>query len=91
MRTGRHEEAVEEYRQAPRYRPNFAATYLNLGYALKDSGRIDEAARAWEEVVRLAPNDPVVRQELSRLRQAGKLPGGLSEFTGAVGRRPGRS
>ncbi len=73
MRSGRHEEAVQVYRQSLRYRPNYAATYLNLGYALKDSGRIDEAARAWERVVRLAPNDPVVPRELARLGRTAAL------------------
>jgi Flp pilus assembly protein TadD len=34
MRSGRHEEAMQVYRQSLRYRPNYAATYLNLGYAL---------------------------------------------------------
>ena len=31
MRSGRHEEAIVAYRQSLRYRPNYAATYLNLG------------------------------------------------------------
>jgi tetratricopeptide (TPR) repeat protein len=62
MRSGRHEEAVQVYRQSLRYRPNYAATYLNLGYALKDGGRIDEAAsislllfkmRQWSKMHRL--------------------------------------
>jgi tetratricopeptide (TPR) repeat protein len=55
------------YRQSLRYRPNYAATYLNLGYALKDSARLEEAASAWEQAARLMPNDPAPRQELSRL------------------------
>ena len=32
-----------------------SATYLNLGYALKDSGRIGEAVAAWEQVLRWPP------------------------------------
>jgi tetratricopeptide (TPR) repeat protein len=67
MRRGRHEEAVVCYRQSLRYRPNYYLTFLNLGYALKDGGRVAEAAAAWEQAARLAPNDPVPRYELSRL------------------------
>jgi hypothetical protein len=68
----RHDEAVVAYRQSLRYRPIYAATYLNLGYALKDSGRLEEAAAAWEQTARLAPYNPAPRQELSRL---GRCPG----------------
>lgn len=53
MRSKRHEDAVVAYRQSLRYRTNHAATCLNLGYALKDSGRIEEAAAAWEQAARL--------------------------------------
>ena len=57
MRDRRHDEAVRSYECSLRYRPNYAATYLNLGYALKETGRIDEAAAAWEQVRVLAPDD----------------------------------
>jgi O-antigen biosynthesis protein len=35
MRSRRHDEAVVAYGQSLRYRPNYPATYLNLGYALQ--------------------------------------------------------
>ena len=57
------------YRQSLRYRPNYGPTFMNLGYALKDSGRLAEAAAAWEQAARLAPNDPGPRRELSRLEK----------------------
>jgi tetratricopeptide (TPR) repeat protein len=69
MRSQRHDEAVVAYRQSLRFRPNYGPTFLNLGYALKDSGRLAEAAAAWEQAARLAPNDPAPRLELSRLRR----------------------
>ena len=55
------------YRQSLRYRPNYFPTFLNLGYALKDGGRVAEAAAAWEQAARLAPHDPVPRYELSQI------------------------
>ena len=70
MKARRFDEAVEAYRQSLRYRPNYAGTYLNVGYALRDSGRFDEAAQAWQEAARLAPNDPTARAELAGLRQS---------------------
>ena len=44
MRCRRHDEAVAAYRQSLRYRPNYVPTYQGLGYALKESGRLAEAA-----------------------------------------------
>jgi tetratricopeptide (TPR) repeat protein len=76
MRCQRHDEAVVGYRQALRHRPNYAATYLNLGYALKDSGRIQEATAAWEQAARLAPHDPALREERGRLRRPVMVGGG---------------
>ena len=49
MRCQRHDEAVVAYRQSLRYRPNYVATYQYLGYVLKDSGRLAEAAAVWEQ------------------------------------------
>jgi Flp pilus assembly protein TadD len=75
LATRRCDEAVQEYRQALRYRPNHAATYLQLGYALKESGRLSEAVPAWEHVLRLSPGDPSARRELMQVRRATSLLG----------------
>jgi Flp pilus assembly protein TadD len=69
MRTRRFDEAVRVYHEALRFRPNFAPTYLNLGYALKDCGLLDEARADWQQVLRLAPGDPTALHELSRAGQ----------------------
>ena len=54
---------------ALRHRADAPATYLHLGFALKESGRADEAAAAWQQVLRLSPNDETAREELRRLAQ----------------------
>ena len=59
-------------RESLRHRPNYAGTYLDPGYALKDAGRFDEAAMAWEQAKRLAPNHVGAGQERSR---GGPAPG----------------
>ena len=56
--------------------PHYAATHLNLGYALKDSGRLDEAAAEWEQTLRLAPGDTAVRHELMRIGRSFAQVGG---------------
>jgi protein O-GlcNAc transferase len=75
MKAQRYDEAAQAYQASLQYRPNYAGTCLNLGYALKDSGRLDEAAQAWQEAARLAPNDPTARAELAGLHQFPALVG----------------
>ena len=62
-----YEGAVEAYRRSLSLRPHYAATHLNLGYALKDSGRLEEAIAEWEQTLRLAPGDRAAREELMRI------------------------
>ena len=70
----RHDEAAPSFRQALRHRADFPATYLHLGFALKESGRLEEAISAWEQVLRLSPNDVAAHEEL---KQAGYLANGM--------------
>ncbi len=71
---------MQAYRQSLRFRLNHPATYVSLGYALKDSGRIEEAVGAWEQALRLAPNDPTASGELMRQGRMA-MPGGMSAFS----------
>jgi tetratricopeptide (TPR) repeat protein len=70
MKARRHEEAILAYRESLRHRPNYAGTYLDPGFALKDAGRFDEAAMSWEQAKRLAPNHAAAEQELIALGRA---------------------
>jgi len=67
LRAERYEEAAEYYRLALHHRPQYPATQLHLGYALKSQGRISEAESAWKEVLRLSPDDPAALGELRLL------------------------
>ena len=51
---GRHEEAVEAYRQAVAVDPKFAYPYYDLGNALSDLGRHEEAVEAYRKFIDLA-------------------------------------
>ena len=53
LRSRRHDEAAQSFRQSLRHRADTRATYLHLGFALKESGRIEEAVSAWQQVLRL--------------------------------------
>ena len=58
---GRYDESAVSYRESLRLRPNSASTYLHLGYAHREAGRIQEATAAWEEALKLSPEDPLAR------------------------------
>jgi GT2 family glycosyltransferase/tetratricopeptide (TPR) repeat protein len=69
LRARRYDEAADSYRESLGFRLDNATTHLQLGYALKEAGRTAEAVLAWEQVLRLAPDDPAAVDELRRLRE----------------------
>ena len=71
LRSRRHDEAAQSFRQSLRHRANAPATYLHLGFALKESGRIEEAVSAWQQVLRLAPADAAALEELKQAGHSG--------------------
>ena len=63
-------EAIEELTEAVKYTPEKAVAGRNLGYALAESGRFDEARAAYERAVQADPGSAVALLELDMLRQA---------------------
>lgn len=57
---GRQEwpEAIAAYEAAIRINPEFAPAYNQLGYALRNLGRMDEASRAFCTYMKLVPDEP---------------------------------
>ncbi|MCX6623592.1 MAG: tetratricopeptide repeat protein, partial [Acidobacteria bacterium] len=66
---GRLEDSIREYQAAVGSAPDFADAHRNLGNALLKDGRVPEAVAAFEQALRLRPDDRGVRQLLGRLRQ----------------------
>jgi len=70
---GMNEAALAEYVISTNLTPAYAQTYANMGYALYELGRYEEAARMFEEHLRRVPNHAGSRISLSncleRLRQ----------------------
>src|SRR5207244_6049643 len=56
-------------RAALRLRPAFADALCNLGLALRGQGKLDEAAAAWREALRIEPHHLDVRRHLRSLAQ----------------------
>ena len=61
---GRPAEAIEEYRQALRARPQSAAVHNNLGAALQTAGDLDAAIAEYQQAVRAQPDHPSARHNL---------------------------
>jgi predicted TPR repeat methyltransferase len=54
------------YREALRHRPDWPATYVHLGNALKDIGLREETTRCWKEALRLEPENRQARDALGQ-------------------------
>jgi tetratricopeptide (TPR) repeat protein len=86
---GRAEEAIAEYRQALRARPDSAAVLNNLGAALQSSGRLDEAITQYRTAVRAEPGYLNARHNLGgALVLKGAFAEALPHLREAVRARP---
>jgi tetratricopeptide (TPR) repeat protein len=54
---GKHEQAVQAFREAIRLKPDYADAWYNLGVANRESGQYQEAVQACREAIRLKPDD----------------------------------
>jgi FkbM family methyltransferase len=69
LRQGRHQEAVDWYRESIKRRPGNAPSYAQLGHALRALGQTQEAESALQEAVRLAPNDAAALGALQEVQR----------------------
>jgi tetratricopeptide (TPR) repeat protein len=66
---GRHEQAVEEYRQALAADPRFTDALHGLSRALQDLDRLDEAIVVAQQISAIDPDDILAHTSLSILYQ----------------------
>jgi len=66
---GRHEQAVEEYRQAVEADPRFTDALHGLSRALQDLNRLDEAIVVAQQISAIDPDDILAHTSLSILYQ----------------------
>jgi tetratricopeptide (TPR) repeat protein len=87
---GRLDDAVSEYEEALRLKPDIAETHTNLGNALaKTPGRLDEAMAQYEEALRLQPDYSDAHFYLANaLVQSGRAPEAIPHYEAALKAEP---
>jgi len=80
QRLGRAEEAVAEFSRAVRLDPASAGAQANLATALKNAGRLHEAARAFEAALSIATPAPATLNNYANLKIALDAPGDAIEL-----------
>ena len=70
---GRIDEAILQFREAIRLKPDDAAARNNLGIALVSKGQLDEAIRQFQAALRLKPNDAEIQKNLTRALELKKV------------------
>ena len=61
------DEAIRQFQEAIRLKPDYAEAHYNLGNALDKKGRTDEAIRQYQEAVRLKPDSFQPHLALARI------------------------
>ena len=86
---GRMPDAIDTYRRALELEPGHATAWSNLGFALKQLDRLDEAEQALKRAVSLDPAFEEPHLFLGQLAEArGDLPGAIRHLGDAVRCKP---
>ncbi|MGO8927791.1 MAG: tetratricopeptide repeat protein [Limisphaerales bacterium] len=89
LKKGQIDEAIWEFQEAIRLKPDFVLPYNHLGMALDKKGQIDEAIRELQEAIRLKPDYDVAHNNLgSALAEKGQIDGAIREFQEAIRLKP---
>ena len=82
---GKPREAIEQYEQALKIKPDYAEAHDNLGAALVRLGKLQEAAEQIEQALRIEPGDAAAENNLGAvLARAGKFEQAITHYTQAL-------
>jgi tetratricopeptide (TPR) repeat protein len=86
---GQTDEAVRQYEEAIRLKPDYTNARYNLGVAFYQQGRIDEAIRQFQEVIRLKPDHAEAHNNLgSAFGRKGQTDEAIRQFQEALRLKP---
>jgi superkiller protein 3 len=86
---GKLAEAIAQYREATRIKPDLSAIYVDLSSALRDQGKLQEAIVELGTAIRLRPDDAEAHYNLGiALRDQGKLKEAIAAYHAAIRLEP---
>ena len=78
---GQSDEAIRQYREVLRLKPDYARAYVNLGLALGNQGQTSEAVSSYQEAIRLEPNNAFAHNNLGiALFNQGQTDAAISQY-----------
>jgi tetratricopeptide (TPR) repeat protein len=82
---GKVAEAIQQYKEAVRLKPNYEEAYNNLGMALASQGKVSEAIQQYEAAVRMNPNYATAHNNLGlALADEGKVAEAIQQYEAAL-------
>jgi len=85
LRAGKTEDAIAQYGEALRIRPDYVEAHYNLGNALLQAGKTEDAIAQYREALRIRPNDAQAQNNLGiALYQTGKRDEAIEQFHQAL-------
>ncbi len=89
QRAGKYEDAVGQYGQVIRLKPNYPGAHYNLAVALTQLGRAREAMEHWEQALRIKPDYAEVYYNLGiASTRAGKPDDAIGQYEQALRIKP---
>jgi tetratricopeptide (TPR) repeat protein len=88
-RTGQTQEAIDQYEQALRLKPDYAEAHDNLGVALEKMGKIQEAIGHYEQAVLIRPDYPEAHYNLGvASERVGRAAEAIDQYEQALRLKP---
>jgi len=89
LRRGKVPEAIDQFEQALRIKPDDAETHYNLGIALEQAGRIEEAIAHYQQASQIRPDFVKAHYNLGMaLQRTGNIKEAIGHFEQALRIRP---
>jgi protein O-mannosyl-transferase len=88
-KNGRTDEAIGEFQEAIRLKPDFAKAHDNLGTTLLGKGQINEAINEFQEAIHLAPDDADAHNNLGNaLLKENQIDEAIDQYQEAIRLKP---
>jgi tetratricopeptide (TPR) repeat protein len=86
---GRIDEAIRQFQEAIRLRPDYVLAHYNLGVTFGKKGQIDDAIRQFQEAIRLRPDYDLPHGNLgAAFYQKGQIDDAIRQFQALVQLKP---